>query len=141
MYVTDVIGAGFVDFIYFAGGGHGQSTIRNAHGWGYGRFVSVEQAEDVMSFQNLRFIINAAGRVLGPRPGPGVCGPGASGAGTERCRGNFTVLPALVALNPGNVGLWLGRYVYTSVCLSASSVLVTADCTTPDAACIGSAAF
>jgi hypothetical protein len=37
-----------------AGNGHGQSGVRNVHGWGYGRFVTVEEAEDVLTFSGLR---------------------------------------------------------------------------------------
>ena len=104
--IEDVVGSRFRDFIYFAKGG-GQSHVRRIHGWGYGRFVAVEAAEDVFSFDTLRHIINAGPDCLGPAPPPSVC---KKQIPTPRvCVGNFTVLPALVAVSPSNVGLWLGR--------------------------------
>ena len=104
--IEDVVGSRFRDFIYFAPGG-GQSHVRRVHGWGYGRFVTVEAAEDVFSFDTLRFIVNAGPDGFGDAP------PAAACAGQKpephACLGNYTVLPALVAVSDGNVGLWLGR--------------------------------
>jgi len=105
--VKDVIASGFVDFIYFGGNGHGQGSISNVQGWGYGRLVTVEMAEDVLSFENLRYTVNAGPHCLGAKPSAEICA--AQPAGVERCRGNFTLLPAIVALSSNNVGLWLGR--------------------------------
>lgn len=108
VFVQDVIAFGFSDFLYYAGRSHGQGSVRNIQGWGYGRFVTVEQASDVLSFDNLRYIVNAGPHCLGPRPSEAVCNQSTE-RHTERCRGSFTLLPAIVALHPGNVGLWLGR--------------------------------
>ena len=66
----------------------------------------MESAADVLSFDNLRYVINAGPHCLGGMPSEEIC---SLQPGVERCRGNFTVLPAVVALNPGNVGVWLGR--------------------------------
>lgn len=63
-----------------------------ALGWGYGAFVTVEQAQDVMSFHTLRYIVNAGPRVLGPEPATG-CQQNPS---VERCRGNFTWAPGRI---------------------------------------------
>jgi hypothetical protein len=107
--IEDVISSGFVDFIYYGGRGHGQGSVRNIQGWGYGRFVTVEMAEDVLSFENLRFIINAGPHCLGAKPSAAICEAGKPDSKSERCRGNFTMLPAIVALQSNSVGLWLGR--------------------------------
>ena len=103
--ITDVIGAGFRHLIYFAGRGHGMSHIRRVQGWGWDTLVTVVEAQDVLTFEQLRFTINSGPWCLGARPA--ACDHEAEGI--ERCRGNFTVLPAVVALRPSNVMLWMGR--------------------------------
>eukprot|EP00937_MAST-01D_sp_MAST-1D-sp2_P002641 g2641.t1 len=106
--IADVVGALFTWLVYFGGTGHGQSHVRRVQGWGYNALVTVEAATDVMSFDTLRMIINSAPYCLGARPA--ACDvPGAAVAGANRCLGNFTAVPAVVALRPSNVALWLGR--------------------------------
>ena len=61
-------------------------------GWGYGTLLAVELARDIMKFDSVRFIVNTGPNMIGPLRGE-----------------NFTVCPAIVALSPRNVGLWLGR--------------------------------
>eukprot|EP00041_Stephanoeca_diplocostata_P016311 m.320715 g.320715 ORF g.320715 m.320715 type:complete len:518 (-) comp20325_c0_seq8:296-1849(-) len=102
--LENLAGSGFKDFIYF-GPGAGQSHVQRVHGWGYGALITVEQAQDVMSFHTVRYIINAGPRVLGPKPSTG-CQQNST---IERCRGNFTWIPGIVAAADENVGLWLGR--------------------------------
>ena len=119
--IEDVVGFGFVDFVYFTGSGHGQSAVRSVHGWGFGRLVTVEQAADVMTFSGLRYIVNSGPGALGHWPGATVCAPGQPAASSVICRGNFTVLPAIIVLSPRNVGLWLGRWV---LYLHLSAVLI-----------------
>eukprot|EP00035_Acanthoeca_spectabilis_P007460 m.136828 g.136828 ORF g.136828 m.136828 type:complete len:538 (+) comp13964_c0_seq1:53-1666(+) len=89
--IEDVVGSRFRDFIHF-GSGAGMSHIRRIHGWGYGTLVKVPMAADVLSFDTLRFTVNAGPNCLGHVP-----------------KGNFTWLPGVVALQPDNVGLWMGR--------------------------------
>jgi hypothetical protein len=108
VFIEDVIAFGFSDFIYYSGKANGQGSVRNVQGWGYGRFITVEQASDVLSFDNLRYIVNAGPHCLGPKPDAAVCNQ-PSERNCERCRGSFSLLPAIVALHPNNVGLWLGR--------------------------------
>jgi hypothetical protein len=103
--IEDIVGSGFKDFIFFGRGG-GQSHVRRVHGWGYGRMVTVLDAADVFSFDTLRYIINAGPHCLGPAPDAATCHADPT---IERCRGDFTWLPGVVALHPDNVGLWLGR--------------------------------
>eukprot|EP00038_Savillea_parva_P008071 m.174513 g.174513 ORF g.174513 m.174513 type:complete len:589 (-) comp13840_c0_seq1:78-1844(-) len=103
--VEDVVASGYRDLVYFAPGA-GQSHVRRVHGWGYGAMVTVSMAADVLSFDTLRYVINAGPHCVGPEPGGGAC---EASPGAERCRGNFTWLPALVAVHPNNVGLWLAR--------------------------------
>ncbi len=104
--VEDVIASGFRDFIYCKSGG--QSHIRRVHGWGYGTFIAVESAHDVMSFQGVHFIVNAGPRCVGPLD-PSAAQSCAKSPSQERCRGNFTWIPGIVASNPNNVGIWMGR--------------------------------
>ena len=107
VHVENVIASGYVDFIYFSGAGHGQSSVTSVQGWGYGRFVTVEQASDVLSFSNWRYSVNAGPNPLGQRPPAHACE--VQHPQPAVCRGNFTTLPAIVALDSDNVGLWLGR--------------------------------
>eukprot|EP00729_Bicosta_minor_P010207 gene10207-30071_t len=86
--IEDVVASRFRDFLYFETGG-GQSHVRRVHGWGYGRFITVEIAEDVMSFDTLRYIINAGPECLGQKPSEAVCKANPT---IERCRGSFTVM-------------------------------------------------
>ena len=60
-----------------------------------------------MSFDTIRYIINSGPHCLGAAPPPSVCSK--EPARVERCRGSFTVLPALVTVSSDNVALWLGR--------------------------------
>lgn len=105
--VEDVDAYGFRDFIYMAPGA-GQSHFRRLHGWGYGTFIAVEFAADVLTFDTLHYIINSGPHSVGPRPP--WCPPlPAPPPVWPVCTGNFSWLPAIVAAHPSNVGLWLGR--------------------------------
>ena len=42
--IDHVIASGFRDFIYYGGSGHGQGSVSNIQGWGYGRFVTGDKA-------------------------------------------------------------------------------------------------
>jgi hypothetical protein len=56
--IEDIAASKFRDLIYMTPGG-GQNHLRRIHGWGFGRFITVSIAEDVNSFDTLRYIINA----------------------------------------------------------------------------------
>ena len=105
--IADVIGANFRTLIYFAGGGHGEGHIRRVQGWGYDALITVEQAMDVLTFEQVHMIINASPFCIGAKPAS--CSHGKTPFVDERCRGNFTVIPAIVVLRSTNVLLWLGR--------------------------------
>lgn len=102
----DVEGVCYMDFIYMQQAGI--TNLRRVRGWGYGTLVAVVLAEDVVTVDTLSFSHGTTERTAGSY-NPADCVPGATGAGSERCRGNFTWLPAIVAASPRNVGVWLGR--------------------------------
>ena len=53
--IEDILASRYRDFLYFAAGG-GQSHVRRIHGWGYGRYITVENMEDVISFDTIRYV-------------------------------------------------------------------------------------
>ena len=106
VHIEFVIASGFVDGIYFAQGG-GQSSVSNVQGYGFGALVTVEQAADVFSFRNIRYSVNAGPNPLGQEPPQQACE--VQHPRPRVCQGNFTILPAIVALDSSNVGIWLGR--------------------------------
>jgi hypothetical protein len=106
VHIDFVIASGFVDMVYFAQGG-GQSSVSNIQGYGFGALVTVEQAADVFSFRNIRYSINAGPNPLGQEPPKQACE--VQHPRPRVCQGNFTILPAIIALDSSNVGIWLGR--------------------------------
>jgi len=102
--IADVVGSGWTWLVYFGGGGHGMSHVRRVQGWGFNSLVTLEQAADVMTFDQLRYTVNSGPYCLGARPASCDREPPSA-----RCRGNFTAVPAIVALRPSNALLWLGR--------------------------------
>jgi hypothetical protein len=105
--IADVVGSGWTWLVYFGGGGHGMSHVRRVQGWGFNSLVTLEAAADVMTFDQLRYTPNSGPYCLGARPAS--CDREPPSNSTTRCRGNFTAVPAIVALRPTNALLWMGR--------------------------------
>ena len=107
VHIEFVIASRFVDMVYFDKG-CGMSSVSNVQGYGYGRLITVEEAADVLSFRNIRYSVNAGPNGLGNQyAGQPACAR--QHPAPECCRGNFTTLPAIIALDSDNVGIWLGR--------------------------------
>jgi len=97
------------------------SHVRRVQGWGFNSLVTLEAAADVMTFDQLRYTPNSGPYCLGARPAS--CDREPPSNSTTRCRGNFTAVPAIVALRPTNALLWMGR---ADGCWRSSAAAATA---------------